>query len=208
MESIKSAFFRGFFTLLPLALTAYIFYSGILLLEGLFANILRKILPEAYYIPGFGFTLTLLVIFGFGLLLNNFLAARILSAIQDRLVQVPFIRTIYSPLRDLMNLFTKKHHGQPQAVVLVPWGPSGYSMGLVTRETFNDLNLGETAREKVAVYIPFSYALGGFTVLVPKNSVKPVDLPIDRAMTLAITGWISSESGEKKQDETNKSAST
>lgn len=194
MDSVKKVFFQGFITLLPIALTAYILYSGILVLENVLGSVLRRILPDAYYIPGLGFILTLSLIYGFGLLLNNFLAARILSAAQKRLVQVPFIRTIYSPLRDLMNLFNKKPGAQPQAVVLVPWGsPSGYMMGLVTREHFSDINLGETARGKVAVYIPFSYALGGYTVLVPREQIIPVDLPIDRAMTLAITGWVQSE---------------
>lgn len=197
MNSIKKVFFQGFITLLPIVLTAYILFSGISILENLLGNILRSVLPESYYVPGFGFALTLAIIYGFGLLLNNFLAARFLGGIQNRLVQVPFIRTIYSPLRDLMNLFNKKSADKPQSVVLVPWGgPNGYSLGLVTRETFADLHMGEVTRDKVAVYIPFSYALGGFTVLMPKDVVKPVNLPIDRAMTLAITGWVSADSHE------------
>lgn len=198
MNSVKKVFFQGFITLLPIALTAYILYSGILILENLLGNVLRAILPSAYYIPGLGFFFTLTLIYIFGLLLNNFLAARILGAIEGRLVQVPFIRTVYSPLRDLMNMFNKKPTDSPQSVVLVRWGsPSVLMMGLVTREDFSDVGISNVTKDHIAVYIPFSYALGGYTVLAHRENVIPVDVPIDRAMTLAITGWVKAESAAK-----------
>ncbi len=209
MNSIKKVFFKGFITLLPIALTAYILYSGILVLENLLGNLLKRILPEAYYIPGLGFFLTLSLIYGFGLLLNNFLAARILSLMQNQLVQVPFIKTIYSPLRDLMNLFNKEPTDSPQSVVMVKWGtPAVQMLGLVTREDLSDLHLGTVVQDHVAVYIPFSYALGGYTVLAHKDSITAVDLPIDRAMTLAITGWVATKTPPESGSESGSTATS
>lgn len=192
MESLNRIFFRGLITFIPIALTIYIVYSAVNILENIFGNFLRQVLKEAY-VPGIGFILTLIVIFSFGLMLNNYVTRRILSAIEKRLNEIPFVKTIYSPLRDLMNLFSKKDKKGLQSVVMVQIGEAQI-IGLVTRDSFNDLQndliLSSITENKVAVYIPFSYALGGCTVLLPKTAVKELNLPIEKAMSLAITGWV------------------
>jgi uncharacterized membrane protein len=63
----------------------------------------------------------------------------------------------------------------------------------VTRETFHDLPLKGAADGKIAVYFPLSYGLGGFTFLVPKENVQEIDIPIEKAMSLAITGWVKAD---------------
>lgn len=197
MQTFNKIFFRGLITLLPIAITIYILYSAIVILENLLGSLLRRILPE--YIPGLGLLLTLVLIFMFGLLLNNFLTARFMHALENRLVQVPFIKAIYSPLRDLMNLFNRKEQKNLRSVVLVNVGNSGaQAMGVVTRENFRDLPFGAKMTDKVAVYFPLSYGLGGYTLLVPRTSITEVDLPIERAMSLAITGWVKAD--DKMED--------
>lgn len=200
MNSFNRIFFRGFFTLLPIALTVYIIYSAILILEGLLGWLVRAALPEPFYVPGFGFILTLIVIFLFGLLLNNFLAERIYIATETRLLKVPFFRAIYSPLKDLMNLFSRKDTQSPQSVVLVDL--HGIKMlGIVTRESFTDLNLGAATNGHLAVYVPFSYGMGGYTLLVPRAQVTPVDVPIEKAMSLAITAWVKTDAAREVKSE-------
>lgn len=199
MSTFNRIFFRGFFTLLPIALTVYIMYSAILILEGLLGSVLRALLPDQFYIPGFGFILTLLVIFLFGLVLNNFLAERIYNSIETRLMKVPFFKAIYSPLKDLMNLFSKKNQQSPQSVVLVDL--AGVKMlGIVTRETFSDLGLADQLLDRVAVYVPFSYGMGGYTLLVPRSGLTRIDIPIEKAMSLAITAWVKADAPKDQRD--------
>lgn len=203
MASFNKVFFRGLITLLPITLTIYILYSAVIILENLLGSVLRKILPEAYYIPGFGFFATLTVIYLFGLSLNNFITGRIMMSLEDRLTRVPLIKAVYSPLRDLMNLFSKKDHQNMGSVVFVRVGQLGFQMiGIVTREKFDDLKINQDLTQKVAVYIPFSYALGGYTVLVPRDQVQEINLPIEKAMSLAITGWVKAE-GPNEQSANN-----
>ena len=192
MRAFNRIFFRGLITLLPIAITIYIVYSAIVILENLLGSMLRQVLPE--YIPGLGLLLTLVLIFLFGLLLNNLITARFLTLIEARLVQVPFIKAIYSPLRDLMNLFNRGESGEMKSVVLVKVGDTGaMAMGVVTREYFRDLPFTNDMTDKVAVYFPLSYGLGGYTLLVPRHLITQVNLPIERAMSLAITGWVKAD---------------
>jgi uncharacterized membrane protein len=114
-------------------------------------------------------------------------------------MKVPFIKAIYSPLRDVMNLFSKGAGPTGlQKVVLVDLGETGIrSLGVVMRESFKDLPAIENnAEDRVAVYVPMSYGLGGFTLMVPRSKITPLDMPIEKAMSLAITGWVKVEKTE------------
>lgn len=196
MKSMNRIFLRGFITLLPIALTIYIIYSAVLILENLLGSLLRLVFPEAYYIPGLGLVLTMVTIFFFGLTLNSFIAAKTLFWVEGRVKKIPFISAVYSPLKDLMNLFGKQDGGDKRSVVLVELSPSLKILGIVTREAFADLGLGSILTDRVAVYIPFSYGMGGYTVLVPKSSITPINVPIEKAMSLAITAWVKADGGQ------------
>jgi uncharacterized membrane protein len=192
MGKYNKIFFQGLVTLIPLAATVYILYSGIVIIENILGSVFRTYFP-ALYIPGVGFIATLLVVFIFGLIVNHYLAGRFLQDFEARLLKVPFFKAIYSPLKDLMNLFSKSDGKSMQRVVLVKINGDGLrAMGLVTRENFDDLNLQNHLDGRLAVYIPLSYGLGGYTLMVKKEDLIEVDIPIEKAMSLAITGWVKS----------------
>lgn len=192
MNAINKIFLKGLFTLLPIALTIYILYSAVIILENLLGSFLRAILPASTYIPGFGVLATLLVIFLFGLLINNYITARFLAWFEEKFKQIPFIKAIYSPLSDLMNLFSKTGDKGMKGVVLVDLGESGSkAIGIITREQFKDIPTS-ALEDKVAVYFPLSYGVGGFTFMIPRSKITLVDIPVEKAMSLAITGWVKS----------------
>jgi uncharacterized membrane protein len=195
MQSFNKIFFRGLLTLLPIAITIYVVYSAVVILDDLLGSIIRMLFPNSVYVPGLGFILILIVIYIFGLLLNNFVTQKVLNEVEKKLTGVPFVKAIYSPLKDLMNLFSKKEHNQMGSVVLVKMGDTGArAMGLITRESFTDLPISQpTTEDKVAVYFPLSYGLGGFTFLVPRSHIEKIDLPVEKAMSLAITGWVKAD---------------
>lgn len=193
MKTFNRIFFRGLITLLPVAITIYIVYSAVVILESLLGGLLRELLPE--YIPGLGVVFVFVLIFVFGLLLNNLIAAKLISMLEKRLTRIPFINAIYSPLRDLMNLFSQTDSGKLKHVVLVELiQGKAKLLGVVTRESFNDLHIDANFNHQIAVYFPMSYGLGGYTMIVPKSSVQEIDIPIEKAMSLAITGWVKVDS--------------
>jgi uncharacterized membrane protein len=198
MKRLNRIFFQGLFTALPIVLTAYIFISVISIMENVLAGLLRSVLPDGFYFPGLGFVVTVGLIFGLGLLLSSFLAKSIFSIIERRLLQIPFIGAIYSPVKDVMNLFSKNKDDGSRSVVFVDINPDLRMLGIVTRENFSDLRLSGPLIDRVAVYIPFSYGMGGYTVLVSRSQLTAVDLPVEKAMSLAITAWVKSGEAEKK----------
>jgi uncharacterized membrane protein len=41
------------------------------------------------------------------------------------------------------------------------------------------------------VYFPMSYQIGGYTALLPRSRIEPLDIPVEAAMRLVLTGGIS-----------------
>lgn len=199
MSRLRKTFISGFVSFLPIALSIYFVYSAITLVENMLGQYIKKLLPEGTYIPGFGFLSTIALIFFLGVLVNNFITAAFVNKLQEKLTEIPLIKIIYSPLRDLMNLFAKGQEQQTlKKVVLVHFTKNHSVIGLVTRESFHDLDLKVVLDDsKITVYIPMSYGLGGYTVLVNKSEVEPVDIPIEKAMSLALTGWIKTDTEHK-----------
>ncbi len=197
MKQLQKIFLQGLVTFLPIALTIYIIYAGVSVVDSFLGDSLREVLP--FYVPGLGFLLTIALIFLLGLMLNNLIATGLFHKLEVRIMKVPFIKAIYSPLRDVMNLFSKGAGPTGlQKVVLVDVGDTGIrSLGVVMRESFKDLPAIEVnAADRVAVYVPMSYGLGGFTLMVPRSKITPLDMPIEKAMSLAITGWVKVEKTE------------
>lgn len=132
-----------------------------------------------------------------GVLVNNLITGKIINFFINQFERMPFIKAIYSPLRDLISLFGGDGPDSMKKVVLVKLDKIGVEcIGLVTREEFSDLPEGSIGTEKIAVYIPMSYMLGGFTTIVDRSQVTPIDIPVEKAIKLAITGWIKAEKNQ------------
>jgi len=190
MATLNKIFFRGLVAIIPIAVTLYLLFWMVALMETLVGQVIKFFVPAGFYIPGLGVISTFALIFIFGLLLNNFVMVELIHRFEVKLKTIPFFKAIYSPLRDLMNLFSKSDSSSMKSVVLVKVSPGIKILGVITREDFSDMPSILKSSDKVAVYCPWSYGMGGFTLLVSRDQTESLDLPIEKAMSLAITGWV------------------
>lgn len=190
MNAISRIFAKGLLTILPITITIYLVAWLINTLENGFATPVKRFLPESAYIPGLGLILSLAFIFFIGLLVNNLIANQVLSRVESSLKRIPLVKAIYSPLKDVMNLFAGDNQAGKRTV-LVTVAPGVRVLGLVTRDDFSDLGniVGDT---EVAVFIPFSYAMGGYTIIAVKSQLTEVDISAEKAMQLSLTAWVKS----------------
>lgn len=191
MKNLNQIFFKGLIVVLPITLTFYLLFWASVKIEGLFGSGLEWLLGKELYIPGFGILVSIIIIFLVGMLVSHWITAKVLSWFTDILEKVPLIKVIYNPLKDLMALIPGKSvPGNPQRVVLVPLEPMGVkALGLVTREDLHEL----PGRNLISVYIPLSYMLGGMTILIEKEKVEIVNIPVDQALKLSVTAWIKAQ---------------
>lgn len=194
MGILTRFFWRGMIVVLPVTLSVYLLIVVLTKAEGLFGRLIKNLFGPDLYIPGSGIVVTILLMIIVGGLVSNFITGSVINFFIKQFERVPLIKVIYNPLRDLMSLFAGSGQEEMKKVVMVDLGNNGMkSIGLVTREEFDDLPAGTLSPDMVAVYIPMSYMLGGFTTLIPRDRVQEVDIPVERAIKLAITGWIKAE---------------
>lgn len=194
MKLINKLFFKGLIVVLPVTITIYVLVLVATKAENVFGKFIKDILGPDLYMPGLGILLTFLAIMSVGILVSNFITGRIINWAIERFEKFPLIKAIYRPLKDLMSLFSTGGENNMKKVVFVNFEHMGFkTLGLVTREEFSDLPPNSVEKNKIAVYIPMSYMLGGFTAIVDKENVIELDIPVDKAFKLAITGWIKAE---------------
>ena len=192
MKHFTKIFFRGLLTLLPITLSVYILYLFFTYFEAL----AKKILGLVYtgpYIPGMGIVLGVIAIYLLGLLMTSSLVNAFYQALEMPFRNVPLVKSIYTAIQDLTQYFnpSKKTKGQV-VLVKIP----NYEMeivGFLTRENLHALPDGVTKPGRVAVYLPLSYQIGGYTIFVPEEWVTKLDLPVEVAMKSTLTAWMHAE---------------
>lgn len=202
MKKLGKIMFQGLVALLPAILTLYILFWLVRSAETVLGGLLQVLLPAGWYLPGLGLLAGLLGTFLFGLALNAFLVKRILNLGEEFMNRIPLVKTLYGSLKDFIGFFTAKHDSKFSQVVTVDLNLGGTPMrmiGFVTRSDFSDLPSGIGCEGEVAVYLPLSYQIGGYTVIVPRSSVHKVDISTHRAMGFVVTGGMISEKGKSSE---------
>jgi uncharacterized membrane protein len=135
-----------------------------------------------------GLIVTVAFVTVLGLLASSFIFRELFSFVEDKLEHVPFIRHIYSPIKDFTNAFmgNKRRFNKPVLVLTNP-DANIEEVGFVTNEDLTHLNI----HDKVAVYLPMSYSLSGRLVIVPSKQVKPLDADAAEAMKFIVSGGVS-----------------
>jgi uncharacterized membrane protein len=193
MRRIWNTVLKGLVAILPIGLTLYIVYWLAVAAERLFSRVIKLVIPDHYYWPGLGLVAGLLLLYVVGLAVNAYIVRGVLRAGDDLLARIPVVKTIYVATRDFMRFLPTSGKGSDlKRVVLVPFGP-GKVIGFVTSESGALLGDTYAQQDVVAVYLPMSYMVGGYTVFVPRDALEQTTLSVEAGMRLALMGGVQSE---------------
>jgi uncharacterized membrane protein len=189
MKKLGSILLKGLVTILPIGLTIYFVYWLGVTTESLLSKPIKWVIDDANYWPGMGLVTGFLILFLVGLAVNQFLVRRLLEMGEDLMLRVPVVKTVYSAIRDMTRLVnTDKKKSDLDRVVTVDVG-LGRLIGFITQEHANTLGIGG-GDDLVAVYLPMSYQIGGYTVYLPRSKVHETDLTVEQAMRIVLTGGV------------------
>ncbi len=195
-KSIGTTLITGIITILPIVLTIYLLYWLTVSSERVMGTALRWALPEVVYFPGLGTIAGLVVVFFVGLLMKAVLVRKLFSFGEEILYHLPIIKTVYRAIRDLFDFFSpkKEHFGR---VVIVKFNNMEI-IGFITQEDPERLPEAFRNSDSVLVYIPMSYMIGGFTLLIPKADISPCQMNMEEAMRFALTAGIAGKSDDTR----------
>lgn len=186
LKVLKKTFLNGLIALLPIIITIALIVWTLGFIENFFGYIIRAIIGDENYIPGLGIILGLIMVFLAGAILNAWTIKKLYHRAEELLKRIPFIKTLYGSVRDLMNFFGDKERKKGSMVVMVTIGNTRL-MGIVTKENFEDTPQGLGVVGEVAVYLPMSYQIGGYTIFIPRSQIHPINMSIEEAMRFTVT---------------------
>ena len=195
---LSGVFLRGMVVVLPIAMTVAVLAWFSMATENYLGEIIRYLLPDLQYWPGLGIVLGVALIFAAGILVNARIAQLLLGYADSLLARIPVVKTIYLSIRDVAAFMSGGSQKGFSQVVTVRIQEMRL-IGFVTTEDPKGLP-GKTAAEKIiGVYLPMSYGIGGYTVYLPKALVEPLDMSLEDAMRVTMSGGVSANNKQKKE---------
>lgn len=191
LRKLRSALLRGLVVVLPIGFTLWLLWWLGSSTEALLRNLILLVVPAEHYLPGMGLVVAFIVLLAAGSLFNALLVQSALASWERMIEHIPVVKTIYGASRDFMKLLpsgTKRR--ELSRVVLARFGDAQV-MGFVTRDDASELGIVAPGQDLLAVYFPMSYQIGGYTALLPRSRIVPLDLPVETAMRMVLTGGLS-----------------
>ncbi len=210
MRFLSRNILTGLITILPVTLTLYLLYWLVVSVESGLGDLIKLALPVHLYRPGMGVVAGLILFFVVGLLMHAYVVQRLFAMGEQILYRMPVIKSIYRSIRDFFDYFSPKEKDEFEQVVAVSIGDTDMQIiGFVTQDNPDHIPAGLRKEDHVLVYLPMSYMIGGYAVLVPKSSIRPLDLNMEEAMRFALTAGVTgavktpNENEEREREKVN-----
>ncbi|MBY6205321.1 DUF502 domain-containing protein [Halomonas denitrificans] len=185
IQRIVRLFLKGLATIIPIALTLLIVFWLAGLAERGVGAMIQWVLPEDLYVRGMGLVGGVLIVIAIGLLSQVWLFRKLIDLGEALLDRLPLVKPVFRATKDFVDYFSGDERKFDQAVLVRHPELGVAMMGYVTREDFTDLPFG--VEGEVCVYLPLSYQVAGYMVIVPKDWLEPVDMPFDESLRLILT---------------------
>lgn len=194
MNVLGKLFLKGLAVVIPVALTLAILWWTAMGAERLMGAVLKFTLPEGWYVPGMGLVSGLVLIAMIGLLSHVLIFQKLFNLGETIFHRLPLVKSIYTAIKDFIGYLNPDKETEMGKVVMVQLpGQSFQLLGFITREQFDDLPFSPAAEDPVAVYMPMSYQIGGYTLFLPRSCLTPLDIPFEQAMKLVLTGAVTKD---------------
>ena len=192
--SLKRYFLTGLLVIIPIWGTILILKALFVAVDGILGNLLVQLVPS-HYVPGLGILALIALVFAAGLFATNFMGRQIVKWWEALLNRVPLVRGIYSTLKSMTDILSFSNQASYNRVVLIQFPKNGhYCLAFVTgvtKEESQDLTPGPL----VHVYVPSSpNPTSGYFLLVPEHEITSVDISVEEAMKLIVSGGLYSPS--------------
>ncbi|MCS7265937.1 MAG: DUF502 domain-containing protein [Armatimonadetes bacterium] len=196
---LRRYFLTGVAFVAPVALTIFIFGYLFQLLHNWIGRPISRLLPErlvaqdgsAWVASVIGLLLLLGGILVVGAMVSTMLGRRLVDFSERVLLQLPLVRTVYAPAKQIVEFFVNPTAVQFGAVVLVRYPhPNSYAIGFVTGKNVDPL---ESAINKrlVNVFVPFTPTpVTGIMLVLPEDEIIPVDLTVEEALKMVVSGGV------------------
>jgi len=191
----RRIFVTGLLVTLPGVVAAYILWIAFDWLDGLLEPLVLRTLHR--HLPGVGLVALLTIVFLVGLLASNLLGARLLRAGSRWLERIPLFSPLYRAMRDISQVFLGEQASAFRRVALVEWPrPGTHAICFVMSDSGSAVDAA-VGQETVTVFLPQTpNPATGLVQLMPRHAVIPVDMSVEEALKLILSGGATGAASE------------
>ena len=185
---MKRYFIAGLLVWLPLAVTIWVIRFLVTTMDGVLPPWMIPEVIERYHIPGAGLAAVLLLVFGTGVLVANFIGERLVRWWELLLARIPIVRTIYSSVKQVSDTVLSPNGQAFRKAVLVQYPREGsWTIAFLTGAPGLGV-IEHLPGEYVSVYVPTTpNPTSGFFLLMPKSEVVGLDMSVDAALKYIVS---------------------
>lgn len=186
---LRRYFIAGLIVVLPFAVTLNVLLWALRLLDGLLGQLFVPLVGRP--VPALGLAALIILIFAIGMLATNVLGRRLVGWFDRLMLRIPLARTIYVATKQLSDSLFMERRAAFRRAVLIEWPRRGvYTVGFVTGESRGETQAKTPERVYNVFVVSTPNPTTGFLVLVPEDQIRPLDMSVEDALKLVISGGI------------------
>jgi uncharacterized membrane protein len=188
---LKKYFITGLLIWIPLAITIWVLELIVTTMDQSLALLPLQLQPQVLFgrqIPGLGALLTVLVVFGTGVLASNILGQRLFSLGETLLGRIPVVKTIYSSVKQVSDTLFSPGGQAFRKALLVQYPREGtWTIAFLTGAPGGDV-ANHLRGDYLSVYVPTTpNPTSGFFLMLKRADVIELDMSVDEALKYVIS---------------------
>lgn len=154
--------------------------------------------------PIMGLALFILFVITAGAVASHVVGNRMLTSVEQRIEQIPLVRSIYLTLKGMTDLFQFRSRFGRSTVVAFPFPRDGlWALGFVMGVAPQAIQVDSSAN-LMMVFVPTAiHPFTGYLAFVPEYQIRPLNLLPEEAMKMEFSagfykpkdGWLSAPKG-------------
>ena len=188
---MKRYLIAGLLVWVPLGITIWVLHFLLTSLDQILL-----VLPEAaqprrmfgFDIPGLGVVLAFVILLVTGVVAANFLGARLIGAWESVLGRIPFVKSIYSSVKQVSDTLLSSKGNAFRKALLVEFPREGsWTIAFMTGTPAASI-APYLPGEHISVYVPTTpNPTGGYFLMLPRSKVRELDMTVDEALKYIIS---------------------
>lgn len=198
LKQVRSNIIAGILLLIPLVLSVVIIVKLFQWIDSALPGILG-----ADWVPGLGILVILIAAYFTGIAAKNYFGKKLISIANTIIANIPVLNKVYLAIQQLVDAATlSKKNLFDRAVMIEFPRPGSFGIGFVTCENNRDLS-GRTGQKMVSVFLPTTpNPTSGFLLYVPEDELIDLNLSVEVAIKLIMSGGILNTDSPNRQPAT------
>lgn len=192
---IRRYFLAGFLVTAPLGITVLIAWWIINFIDEWVTPLIpTKYNPETYLpfsLPGLGLLILFIALTLIGALTAGLMGRWVVRTGEQILNRMPVVRSVYSAFKQIFETILAQQSNAFREAVLIEYPRRGiWAIGFITGTTKGEVQ-SLTLEETVNIFLPTTpNPTSGFLLFVPREEVVPLDMSVEEAVKMVISGGI------------------